>query len=134
MTPKRRGQEIELQRPIEAPYKIESKEAKDRMVELREKLDKIKARDGVIGYILRDATSASVDIKDPSKIIDYAVLSAAAMECEEGLSNAFKLGRIDRSILEAKNIKMLFMKLGEHRLSVFMEKTVDHNSIYKGLK
>ena len=59
---------------------------------LRKNLEEIKNSEGVIGYILRNSTSAAIDLKDPSKIIDYAVLSSSALEASEELSELFNLG------------------------------------------
>ena len=109
-------------------------EVKEQIADLRSVLDRIKAREGVIGYILRASTSAAVDIKDPSKIIDYAVLSASALESAESLSEAFELGKLSNIVVESKDLKILLLTIGEHRISVFMEKNVDHYSIYKELR
>jgi predicted regulator of Ras-like GTPase activity (Roadblock/LC7/MglB family) len=106
-------------------------EVKEQVADLRTVLDRIKAREGVIGYILRASTSAAVDIKDPSKIIDYAVLSTSALESAESLSETFGLGEISNIVVEGKDLKILLLTIGEHRISVFMEKNVDHNAIYK---
>jgi predicted regulator of Ras-like GTPase activity (Roadblock/LC7/MglB family) len=100
---------------------------------LRGSLDRIKSRPGIIGYIVRGPTSASVDIKDPSKIIDYAALSAEAMESGDSLSESFELGKVCSIVLEGKNAKILLLKRGEQELTVFMEKSVDHNAVYKEL-
>ena len=100
---------------------------------LRVSLDRIKSRAGIICYIVRGPSSASVDIKDPSKIIDYAALSAEAMDCGDSLTEAFGLGKICSIVLEGKNVKMLLLKKGEQELTVFMEKNVDHNAVYKEL-
>jgi len=100
---------------------------------LRISLDRIKSRPGIIGYIVRGPTSASVDVKDPSKIIDYAALSAEAMESSDSLSESFDLGKMCSIVLEGKNAKILLLKKGEQELTVFMEKSVDHNAIYKEL-
>ena len=35
---------------------------------------------GVIGYILRNATSATIDLKEPSKLMEYASLSSQALD------------------------------------------------------
>ena len=103
------------------------------IVGLRTSLDRIKSRPGIIGYIVRGPTSASVDVKDPSKIIDYAALSAEAMESSDSLSESFDLGKMCSIVLEGKNAKILLLKKGEQELTVFMEKSVDHNAIYKEL-
>jgi len=47
------------------------------MDNLRANLEEIKTYDGVVGYILRNSTSAAIDLKDPTKIIDYAILSSS---------------------------------------------------------
>lgn len=109
-------------------------EVKEQVADLRTALDRIKTRDGVIGYILRASTSAAVDIKDPSKIIDYAVLSASALESAESLSKAFELGKLGNIVVEGRDLKILLMTIGEHGISIFMDKNVDHNSIYKELR
>lgn len=108
-------------------------EHREEIIDLRAALEKIKDKEGIIGYIVRASTSACVDLKDPSKIIDYAVLSAAAMESGESLSNAFELGKISSIILEGKEVKILSLTIGEQRLSIFMNKNVDHNSVHKDL-
>ena len=102
-------------------------------VSVRSALDKVKSRDGIIGYIVRGPTSASVDIKDPAKIIDYAALSAEAMDSSETVSEAFELGAISNIVLEGKSVKMLMMKKGDQELTVFMDRSVDHNSVIRDL-
>jgi len=108
-------------------------EIKESEASLKSRLEHIKSKEGVIGYILRASTSASVDVKDPSKIIDYALLSAAAFDSGASLSNEFSLGKTNYIVLEGKDAKILSMTIGEQTLSVFMEKSVNHNLIYKEL-
>jgi len=100
---------------------------------LHDSLEDIKTREGVVGYILRASKSAAVDIKDPSKIINYAALSAAVLESGEGISKIFNLGEIETIILEGADTKILSIIVGDNRLSIFMEKKVDHSTIYKDL-
>jgi len=128
MPVKKKVPQVETTEQVEWAPKAEVKE---QVADLRTVLDRIKAREGVIGYILRASTSAAVDIKDPSKIIDYALLSASALEAAQSLSEAFGLGEISNVVVEGKDLKILLVTVGEHRISVFMEKNVDHNSIYK---
>ena len=111
------------------PSKNETKQVEN----LRENLEKIKALEGVIGYILRGSTSASVDLKDSTKIIEYAALSSTALEAGEEISKTFDLGEIDTIILEGKDAKILSLTIGDHRLSIFMDKNIDHNAICKEL-
>ena len=100
---------------------------------LRLDLDKIKSDEGIIGYILRDAKSASIDIKDPSKIIDYAALSSTALESGESVSDVFGLGDIYSVVVEGKDVKVLSMSAGNSRVSIFMSRNVDHKKICKDL-
>jgi predicted regulator of Ras-like GTPase activity (Roadblock/LC7/MglB family) len=111
-------------------YKKKLKEKND---ELHESLKDIKTRKGIIGYILRTSQSASIDLKDPTKIIDYAVLSSTTLETAEDLSETFELGEIQNVLLEGKDAKILLLKLEDQRLSIFMERNVDHEQISKDL-
>ncbi len=122
-----------LQLEVEDSVDVEAEIKEDIGADLRATLENINTKEGVIGYILRGPTSASVDIKDPSKIIDYAVLSAASFESSESLSHLFGSSKIRSAVVEGKEAKILCLTIGDHRLSVFMEKTVDHNSLYKKL-
>jgi len=108
-------------------------EPQEQIQNLRQNLEDIKTREGVLGYILRASTSAAVDIKDPSKIIDYATLSATVLESGEKISNIFNLGEIKTILLEGTDAKILSVIIGDRRLSIFMEKNVDHNTIYEDL-
>ncbi len=101
--------------------------------ELRETLQEIKGRKGIIGYILRASDSASIALKDPSKTGDYAVLSATAFEEGGNMAHTLRIGEVTNTILEGAKIKMLLLAVGDHRLSVFMEKTVDHDTLCKDL-
>jgi len=96
-------------------------------------LNEIKTKEGVIGYILRNTRSASIDLNDPTKIIDYAVLSSSAMDTGDELSQTFNLGEIKHILVEGRNAKLLAVTIGENNIAIFMDKNVDHNQIYKTL-
>ncbi len=102
--------------------------------DLRTNLEEIKTWDGVIGYILRNTTSAAIDLNDPTKIIDYAILSSSALEASEELSKLFNLGKIKNIVVEGKETKVLSLTVGENRISIFLEKQVDHEKILKKLQ
>jgi len=97
--------------------------------DVRASLEEIKTYNGIIGYILRNSTSAAIDLKDPTKIIDYAILSSSALEASEKLCELFDLGEAKNINVEGKDIKMLSLVIGENRISVFMEKNVDYEKI-----
>lgn len=101
---------------------------------MQKKLQEIKDQDGIIGYILRDSKSASIDLKDPKKIIDYAVLSSTSFDVANSLAETLQIGEVDKVIVESEEAKIMAMNTKNHRLSIFMEKSVDHDRLYKSLK
>jgi len=100
---------------------------------LRTNLEEIKAYEGVIGYILRNSTSASIELKDPTKVIDYAILSSSALDASEELSELFSLGEVKDIIVEGKNVKVLSLTVEENKISIFMDKDVDCERILRKL-
>ena len=96
---------------------------------LSTRLAEIRKCDGVIGYILRSATSATIDLKEPEKIVEYAILSSQVLESSHEISELFDIGNVENILVEGKNIKALCMTIGEYKISIFMEKTVDHADI-----
>jgi len=116
-------------------FKMPAKNKLEEKIEnLHASLESIKARDEIIGYILRDPKSASVDIKDPSKIIDYAVLSSTVLDSGEYMTSTFELGKVNHIVIEGGDVKVLSLTTGDHRISVFMSKNVDHDAICKSLR
>jgi predicted regulator of Ras-like GTPase activity (Roadblock/LC7/MglB family) len=131
--------EAKIRENAEELKKAEEAEAKEHKgvsfdaERIKRNVDKLKTREGIIGYILRNSTSASIDLKDPTRIIDYATLSSSALEASEELSNTFKLGDVKQVLVEGCDSKLLSFTAGDNKISVFMEKTVDHNRIRKDL-
>ncbi len=123
---KRNAQEVAA---VTEPIAVEATSEGD----LRGSLEEIKTYEGVIGYILRNSTSAAIDLKDPTKIIDYAILSSSALDASEELSELFNLGEVKEIVIEGKGIKVLSFAVGENKISVFMEKNVDYEKILKKL-
>ncbi|MEM4703645.1 MAG: hypothetical protein QXJ02_01040, partial [Candidatus Bathyarchaeia archaeon] len=93
--------------------------------DIRGMLEEIKNYEGVVGYILRNTTSAAIDLKDPTKIIDYAILSSASIDAGQELSELFNLGSMKHVVVEGKHTKMLSFTVDENRISIFMEKNAD---------
>jgi len=100
---------------------------------LRANLDEIKTYDGVVGYILRNSTSAAIELKDPTKLIDYAIISSSALDASEELSKLFDLGAVKDIVVEGKGVKVLSLIVGENRISIFLEKDADCEKILKKL-
>ena len=114
--------------------KSETDDAENGIEILQEKLQEIKNQEGIIGYILRNSQSASIDLKDPTKIIEYAVLSSTAFDVGHNMTEALQMGEVDTIVVESEETKVLSMNINNHRLSLFMEKSVDHNKLCKNLK
>lgn len=102
--------------------------------ELRASLEEIKNYEGVVGYILRNTTSASIDLKEPAKIIEYAVLSAASFDATDEISSIFQLGKIKNTIIRGKDIKMLSLALEGNKISIFMENNADAEKVLKRIR
>jgi len=113
---------------------IENKAEGTDAEKIRANLEKIKSNQEVVGYIFRNTTSAAIDLKDPSKIIDYAIVSSSALDAAEKLSELFNIGTANHIIIQGKDVKMLSLSMGENKLSVFLEKNADHQKILKKLK
>lgn len=113
---------------------LEATEQKDRAERTRQNAERIKHKEGVIGYILRNTESASIDMKDPGKIIDYAFLSSSAFEACDMLSDTFELGNIKHILVEGNTAKFLSCTVDTSKISVFMEKKVEHKRVFKDLQ
>jgi predicted regulator of Ras-like GTPase activity (Roadblock/LC7/MglB family) len=96
---------------------------------LRASLEEIKKYDGVIGYIQRNTTSASVDLKDPTNITDYALLSSLAFDAGRDFSELFDIGDVKSTLVGGKNVKILSVIIGENKISIFMEKNADAEKV-----
>lgn len=115
---------------VEEPVTVEEATSSS---SLRSSLDEIKAYQGVIGYILRNATSASIDLRDPTKIVDYAILSSSALDACKELAGLFELGEPRSVVVEGKDTKMLSVFAGDNKISVFMEKSADCEAVMRRL-
>jgi len=102
--------------------------------DLKASLEEIKGYDGVVGYILRNSTSAAIELKDPSKLIEYAILSSSSLDAGEELSELFNLGDVKHIIINGKNIKVLSMTFSENKISVFMEKNGELEKVLEKLQ
>ena len=101
---------------------------------LQEKLQELKSQEGIVGYILRCSNSAAIDLKDPTKIIDYAVLSSAVLAVGCKMTENLQVGEVEKVVVESEETTMLSIKVGNKLLSVFMGKTVDPFKVYNQLK
>jgi predicted regulator of Ras-like GTPase activity (Roadblock/LC7/MglB family) len=127
---KKKRDELEIT-TVSEPTLIETT---DHESNLRANLEEIKKYDGVLGYILRNTTSASIDLKEPTKIIDYAILSSTAFDATEEVSDLFELGTLKNIIINGKNVRMLSLTVDQNKISIFMENNADTEKILQKLK
>jgi predicted regulator of Ras-like GTPase activity (Roadblock/LC7/MglB family) len=101
--------------------------------DFRPNLEEIKSIDGVVGYIFRNTKSAAIDLKEPEKIIDYAILSSSSIDASKKLSELFDMGEVESIVVKGKNIKMLSLPIGESNISIFMEKDASIEEVMRKL-
>lgn len=101
------------------------------LTNLSKNLGEIRNAKGVVGYIMRNTTAATIDLKEQKKIIEYAILSSQALDFSLEISNLFDLGNVESVLIEGKEIKALCIIKGENKISIFMEKNADHAGILK---
>ena len=94
-------------------------------------LAEIRKLKGVLGYILRNNTSAIIDLTEQEKIIEYAILSSQISESSNEIAKQFNLADIESALVEGKAVKVLCMSIGDNRIGIFMEKTATHAWIIK---
>jgi predicted regulator of Ras-like GTPase activity (Roadblock/LC7/MglB family) len=123
----------DLQEEVEAVTEAIAVEEATAVNSLKANLEAIKECDGVVGYILRNTTSASIDLKDPTKIIDYAILSSSALDAGKVLSELFDLGDANNIVVNGKSIKMVSLIVGESKVSLFMDKSADSEKVLRKL-
>jgi predicted regulator of Ras-like GTPase activity (Roadblock/LC7/MglB family) len=98
---------------------------------LSQTLAEIRKETGVIGYILRSNTSATIDLKEPEKIVEYALFSSQVLDSSREISELFKLDVIESVLIEGKETKALCMDIDGIKISIFMERNADHTDILK---
>ncbi len=98
---------------------------------LRTRLAEINQTKELMGYIVKNATSAAIDLKDPSSLVAFALLASHAADACKEFSEMFGLGEVEEALLEGQTAKVLCLAIDENAVSVFMEKTADHKKILK---
>jgi predicted regulator of Ras-like GTPase activity (Roadblock/LC7/MglB family) len=129
MVKKRRIMNDTIAAEIDGVLLTESEESQD-LDYLQTVLEEILTSDQISGYILRTSTKAFVNLKRPNDLLEYAVLSSQSFETSTQLSDMLRLGEIEKIVIEGKTAKVLCIELGGKTLSVFMEKTMDVDSIF----
>ena len=99
--------------------------------DLNDKLAKIRKNKGVIGYIIRNASSATIDLKESEKIVEYAIFSSQVLDSSQEIANLFEKGDVENVLIEGNENKVLCMNIDKNKISIFMEKVADDTAIQK---
>ena len=99
--------------------------------DLSSKLAEIRKDKGVIGYIIRNTTSATIDLKEPEKIVEYAIFASQVLDSSQEISDLLETGDVENVLIEGKENNALCMTINGNKISIFMEKDVDHADILK---
>jgi hypothetical protein len=101
---------------------------------LNNALAEIKKGAGVTGYILKSPKSATIDLGDPNKLVEYSLLTSKIMDSSSAAQKLFDIGKIQSITIEGNNTKALFLIKGENRVSIFMDKSVDCAEVLKKIE
>jgi len=94
-------------------------------------LSEIRKLKGVTGYILRGNASAMMDLAELDKISEYAALTYQLNESSLEIAKQLNVAEVESVLVEGGNLNVLFMKIKENKISVFMEKSADPSAIIK---
>ncbi len=108
-----------------------TQEEDETYTDLSNKLAEIRKENGVIGYILRNTTQATIDLKEPEKIVEYAIFSSQVLDSSQEISELFEIGDIESVLIAGKESNALCMDIEGNKISIFMEKNTDHAKILK---
>jgi len=101
--------------------------------DLSSKLAEIRKAKDVVGYIIRNTTSATIDLKEPEKIVEYALFSYQVMDSTREISDLLEIGDVKSIFVEGKETNALCMTIDGNKISIFMEKNADPSRILKRL-
>ena len=98
---------------------------------LNNNLKNLKNLKGIMGYIIRNAASATIDLKQSEKLVEYAIFTSQVMDSSKELAELFDLGDLVTILIEGEELKVLIMIIKENKINIFMKKSVDHINIAK---
>lgn len=101
----------------------------DSFKKLCETLKELRNNKGILGYIIRNGVSASIDLQEPERLVEYAIFISQVMESSKELADLFNLGDLKTILIEGNNLKVLNIVVNEHKINIFMNKNFDHKEI-----
>jgi predicted regulator of Ras-like GTPase activity (Roadblock/LC7/MglB family) len=131
MVKKKQSQENATAIMVDEDELSDNTEENEKYTELTEKLAKLRKNKSVIGYIIRNSTSATIDLNEPEKLVEYAIFSSQVLDSSQEISEQFELGDVTSVLIEGKQSKALCMNIEGNKISIFMEKDADDTDILK---
>lgn len=131
MVKKKQSQETETAIVVDEDAIVANSEDDQTFKDLSDKLAEIRKDKNVVGYIIRNKTSATIDLDKPEKLVEYAILSYQVLDSSQEISDQFELGDLKNVLIEGKESKALCVNIQGNKISIFMEKTADHADILK---
>jgi predicted regulator of Ras-like GTPase activity (Roadblock/LC7/MglB family) len=131
MVKKKQSQETETAIVVDEDEIAAAPEEDQTFKDLGDKLAKLRKDKDVIGYIIRNKVSATIDLEKPEKLAEYAIFSSQVLESSQEISDQFKLGDVENVLIEGKDSKTLCMNIEGNRIGIFMEKNAKHANILK---
>jgi predicted regulator of Ras-like GTPase activity (Roadblock/LC7/MglB family) len=131
MVKKKQSQENATAITVDEDELSANSEENETYKDLTDKLANIRKEPGVIGYIIRNTTSATIDLKEPEKLVEYAIFSSQLLDSSQEISDQFELGDVTNVLIEGKQNKALCMNIEGNKISIFMEKDADDTDILK---
>ncbi len=110
-----------------APEQEENSEYEELLAVAKE----IRRNDKVLGYILKSESKATVDLNEPAKIVEHAMLSSQAFESSQAIAGSLDRGEVETAVVEGKDAKVLCLSLGENKVSLFLKKEADTEAFKK---
>ena len=105
------------------------KEKEETFKNLSTDLEEIRKFDGVTGYILRNDQTALIDLEDPAKLVEYALLSSKALETGKKLPEILHLGPLENILIQAGTVTVICKTVDENKINIFMKKGTDTTKI-----
>jgi predicted regulator of Ras-like GTPase activity (Roadblock/LC7/MglB family) len=131
MVKKKQSQETAATIMVDEDELSNDPEENQTYTDLTDKLAKIRKNKQVIGYIIRNSTSATIDLNEPEKLVEYAIFSSQLLDSSKEISDQFELGDVTNVLIEGKQNKALCMNIEGNKISIFMEKDADAADILK---
>jgi hypothetical protein len=101
MVKKKQSQETAATIMVDEDELSNDPEENQTYTDLTDKLAKIRKNKQVIGYIIRNSTSATIDLNEPEKLVEYAIFSSQLLDSSKEISDQFELGDVTNVLIDS---------------------------------